>query len=138
MRYVLDTNVVSALMKGDARVLARLSQVARTAVLLPQPVLAEIEYGLQRIERSKRRDLLRSRFELITKEVGRVEWSDEVSRAFGKIKAHLEQKGQRIEDLDAAIAAHALAHGDVLVTANVKHMHRVPGLTVEDWSGVEE
>lgn len=138
MRYVLDTNVVSALVKGDSRVVARLATVERADVVLPQPVLAEIEYGLQRIERSKRRELLRGRFELICREIGRIEWTDEVSRAFGKIKAHLEQKGQRIEDFDAAIAAHALGHGDVLVTANGKHMRRIPGLTVEDWSSLEE
>ena len=35
---------------------------------------------------------------------------------------------------DAAIAAHALALEATLVTANVDHMIRVPGLRVEDWS----
>jgi predicted nucleic acid-binding protein len=42
--------------------------------------------------------------------------------------------GERIEDFDAAVAAHALAEGCVLVTANLKHMTRVAGLEVEDWS----
>ena len=41
---------------------------------------------------------------------------------------------ERIEDFDAAVAAHAVAMGCVLVTANVKHMMRVPGLEIEDWS----
>jgi predicted nucleic acid-binding protein len=40
--------------------------------------------------------------------------------------------GMRIEDFDAAVAAHA--KGCVLVTANLKHMTRVPGLQVEGWS----
>ena len=67
-------------------------------------------------------------------ELARASWSDEVSESFGRIKAVLEKKGQRIEDFDAAIAAHALATGAVLVTANLDHMTRIPGLTVEDWS----
>lgn len=50
------------------------------------------------------------------------------------IKASLEKKGKRIEDFDAAIAAHALATGAVLVTANLDDMVRVAGLVVEDWS----
>jgi tRNA(fMet)-specific endonuclease VapC len=37
-------------------------------------------------------------------------------------------------DFDAAIAAHALASGATLVTANLDHMARVPGLQIEDWS----
>jgi len=49
------------------------------------------------------------------------------------IKAALERKGQRIEDFDAAMAAHALAVGAILVTANLDDMTRVPDLKVEDW-----
>ena len=62
------------------------------------------------------------------------EWTDEVSQMFGRIKATLERRGTQTEDFDAAIAAHALALDATLVTANVNHMIRVPGLRVEDWS----
>lgn len=134
MKYVLDTNAVSALMKGDSRVIERLKGVSRADVRLPQPVLAEIAYGIDRLPRSKRRDALEERFNLIRAEIQRIEWSDEVSERFGAVKAALEKKGQRIEDFDAAIAAHALAEGAVLVTANVGQMIRVPGITIEDWS----
>jgi tRNA(fMet)-specific endonuclease VapC len=132
--YVLDTNVVSALMKGSPTVLARLQTMARPNVCMPHPVVAEIEYGIQRLARSKRREALTSRFELLKSEIHRCEWSDEVSEAFGKIKFTLERQGTRIEDFDAAVAAHALALSGVLVTANLKHMVRVSGLQVEDWS----
>lgn len=135
MRYVLDTNAVSALMRGDPKVLARLKEVARTDVCVPQPVLAEISYGIERLVRSKRRDALTARFDLVKTELRRVEWSDDVSVAFGTIKAVLERRGERIEDFDAAIAAHAVAGSSVLVTANREHMARVPSLEVEDWSG---
>jgi len=134
MKYVLDTNVVSLLMKGDANVIQHLKVDSRADVCMPQPVVAEIAYGIQRLSRSKRKDALASRFDLLKKEIRRVAWSDEVSEAFGGIKAGLERKGERIEDFDAAVAAHALAAGCVLVTANIKHMARIPGLEVEDWS----
>jgi tRNA(fMet)-specific endonuclease VapC len=134
VKYVLDTNVVSLLMKGDPVAVGRLKTVSRADVCLPQPVVAEIAYGLQRLSRSKRKDALASRFELLKKEIRRVPWTDDVSEAFGGIKSGLERKGERIEDFDAAVAAHALAQGSVLVTANLKHMARVPGLEIEDWS----
>jgi tRNA(fMet)-specific endonuclease VapC len=60
-----------------------------------------------------------------------------VSERFGSIKAVLEREGRRIEDFDAAIAAHALAEDAVLVTADLRDMTRVPGLKVEDWASVE-
>jgi tRNA(fMet)-specific endonuclease VapC len=131
--YILDTNVVSALMKGSAGAVDRLAATAPAEVAIPQPVVAEIAYGIERLPRSKRRLALQGRFELVCSEVQRVAWTDDVSRAYGRIKATLERRGSRIEDFDAAIAAHALALGATLVTANLEHMTRVPGLRVEDW-----
>lgn len=131
--YVLDTNTVSALMKGSARVVERLATLEPADVAIPQPVLAEIAFGIERLPRSARRMTLQERFDLICSEIPRADWSDAVSHAYGRIKAALERRGTRIEDFDAAIAAHALAAAATLVTANREHMTRVPGLRIEDW-----
>lgn len=134
MKYVLDTNAVSALMKGDAQVIRRLELAGRNDVSVPQPALAEIAYGIERLPRSARRAYLQQRLDLLRQELQRSEWTDEVSACYGAVKATLERKGRRIEDFDAAIAAHALARGAVLVTANIDDMIRVQGLRVEDWT----
>lgn len=134
MTFVLDTNAVSALMKGHPEVIRRLADVARADVCVPQPVVAEITYGLERLPKSKRRSGLQARFELICAEIARAEWTDDVSHAFGRIKAALERRGRRIEDFDAAIGAHAIAASATLVTANVSQMARIPGLKTADWT----
>ena len=134
MTYVLDTNAVSALMKGDEAVVERLASQVPADVAIPQPVIAEIAYGIERLTRSRRRRLLQARFDLVCSEIPRTAWTDAVSHAYGRIKATLERRGTRIEDFDAAIAAHALALGATLVTANLGHVARVPGLKVEDWA----
>jgi tRNA(fMet)-specific endonuclease VapC len=134
LKYILDTNAVSALMKGEPPVLERLQAVNRSDVGIPQPVIAEIAYGIERLPKSKRRESLQDRFDAVRAELGRAAWTDLVSERFGAIKAALEKRGKRIEDFDAAIAAHALAEGAVLVTANFDQMTRVTGLRVEDWS----
>jgi tRNA(fMet)-specific endonuclease VapC len=133
VKYVLDTNAVSALMKGERVVTERLKRTAKSDVSVPGPVLAEIAYGIERLPRSKRRQVLRRQYDLIRGEIGREPWSDAVSAQFGVIKATLERRAQMIEDFDVAIAAHALAAKAVLVTANLDPMTRIPGLTVEDW-----
>jgi tRNA(fMet)-specific endonuclease VapC len=134
MKLVLDTNAVSALMKGDPRFIEKLAGANKGGVSVPQPVLAEIAYGIERLPQSKRRQALQERFDLMRSEIARSSWSDEVSECFGRIKATLEREGRCIEDFDAAIAAHALARDATLVTANLDDMARVPGLKVEDWS----
>ncbi len=135
MTYILDTNAVSALMKGTAMVVERLAATEPAEVAVPQPVLAEIAVGIERLPRSKRRATLQARFDLLCAELPRAEWTDVVSQAYGRIRATLERRGTRIEDFDAAIAAHALALDATLVTANLDQMTRVSGLRVEDWMG---
>ena len=135
MTYVLDTNAVSALMRGSAAVVERLAATAPAEIAVPQPVLAEIAYGIERLARSKRRVALQARFDLLCSELPRADWTDTVSQMYGRVKASPERRGTRIENFDAAIAAHALAFGATLVTADLDHMTRVPGLRVENWSG---
>jgi tRNA(fMet)-specific endonuclease VapC len=131
--YVLDTNVVSALMRGDHEVEDRLLRQKPNEVYLVQPVVAEVEYGLARLPPSRRRSALTKRFSLIAGMLPRAHWSDEVSQSFGSVKSELERLGQRIEDFDIAIAAHAIAFDATLATRNLAHFGRVPRLACESW-----
>lgn len=133
MSWLLDTTTLSFLMRGDEKVRAHLTTHLRASVYVCQPVIAEIEYGLARLARSARKTRLRHRFDIFLKELLRADWTDEVSRQFGRVKADLEKRGIRLEDFDVAIAAHAMALDAVLVTDNVAHMERVTGLALENW-----
>jgi len=64
--YVLDTDAVSALMKGSAAVVERLAATAPADIAIPRPVIAEIAFGIERLPRSKRRATLQARFDLIS------------------------------------------------------------------------
>lgn len=134
LNYVLDTNAVSAAMKGEPNVLERMRAAGRKRLAVPEPVYAEIAYGIERLPKSKKRSKLLSLYGAIYEELGSTPWTHEVTEHFASVKSTLEHKGKRIEDFDAAIAAHALALGAILVTADVNHMERVPGLKVEDWA----
>lgn len=135
MSYVLDTTAVSDLMRGEPVTVARLERESRPEVWIPQPVVAEISYGLARMRPSSRKRVLEQRFDELLRVIRRIEWTDEVSHHFGAAKASLERRGQRLEDFDLAIAAHGLAYEATVVSANLRHLSRVPGLKVERWSG---
>jgi predicted nucleic acid-binding protein len=98
MSYVLDTTVVSALMRGEPTASARLLATPPPEVAIPQPVVAELEYGLARLPRSRRRRMLEERWHVLLHGLGRVLWSDEVSRCFGNLKTKLESRGRQLAE----------------------------------------
>ncbi|HEX7671883.1 MAG TPA: type II toxin-antitoxin system VapC family toxin [Polyangiaceae bacterium] len=59
-------------------------------------------------------------------------FDETVAETYGRIRAELERSGRGLAEADLQIAATALVHGCVLVTGNVKHFARVPGLAI-DW-----
>ena len=134
MKFLLDTNTISELMRGNALVVANLTACARDQVGLPQPVVAEIEFGLALLPRGKRRDLLSQRWNLFSRELLRVIWTESVSKQFAVTKTQLRKAGRVVEDLDIAIAAHAIAFELVLVSNNVKHFRSIKSLSLVDWT----
>jgi tRNA(fMet)-specific endonuclease VapC len=50
------------------------------------------------------------------------------ARVYGQVRAQLESAGRPLADADLQIAATTLIHDLELVTGNVKHFKRVPGL----------
>ena len=118
MRYLLDTNTVSALMRGEPSVAARVAGTPREDIAISQVTAAEIEFGLHVLPASRRRRTLEAQWSAIGPELNRLPWSDEVSRRFGERKARLEKAGRRMSDFDLAIGVHAMAYGLTLVTAD--------------------
>src|SRR3989304_4401924 len=60
-------------------------------------------------------------------------------RRYGEVRAELERRGTPIGDADLRIASIALDRDLTVVTGNVRHFEKVPGLPVENWlEGREE
>src|SRR5262245_60010319 len=133
MKWLLDTTTVSALMRAEPRVAARLQAASPADVSVPQPVLAEIHHGLARLAKSRRKMELEGRWDILLRSLRRSPWTDAVSRRYGELKAELERAGAPLDDFDLAIAAHAVDAAATLVTSNARHFARIPGLGIEDW-----
>lgn len=53
------------------------------------------------------------------------------AEVYGRVAAALERSGRALEDNDLQIAATALLYGLVLVTGNLRHFERIPGLRIQ-------
>lgn len=54
-----------------------------------------------------------------------------VARVFGEIQAGLARQGRGLADADLQIAATAIYHGLHLVSGNLRHFERIPGIRIE-------
>jgi tRNA(fMet)-specific endonuclease VapC len=131
VRYVLDTNVVVALLNINARVLARLSNLDAEDIAIPVVVVAELLYGAHRSARAaanaERVRALASRFEVLPADFA-------VFERYASVRAALADRGRPKSDFDLLIAATTLVHGGTLVTHDDALKDGfVDGLLVEDW-----
>lgn len=128
MIYLLDTNAVTALMRGHHAVRARIRDIAVSDVVLSSIVMHEYYYGAFHGTRTD--ETLWRAHELPFQ---RLDFTDADARKAGEIRAALRARGTPIGPYDVLIAGQALERGLVLVTNNVAEFSRVEGLRVEDW-----
>ena len=134
MRYVLDTTAFSAVMKRDSSLLALLGRYRPGDIVTVPPVVAEIQFGIERLDNStKKYLLLKTERDRLLSLINVIPWSSESSDNFGKIKADLERQGKLIDDFDIAIAAIALAHKCHIITSNLRHFRRIKILKSITW-----
>jgi tRNA(fMet)-specific endonuclease VapC len=131
VRYLLDTNTASHIIKGNpARVRERLLKVPMADVGISVVTEAELRFGVARKPQATRLAMVVEEF-LVRVEV--LPWDSEAARSYATLRAELEEVGEPMGNLDLMIAAHALALGVVLVS-NDRVFRRVRGLKVEDWT----
>lgn len=134
MTVVLDTSVVSALMRREEDALRRLSALRPGDLLLCAPVAAEIRFGLRRLpEDSHRRALLDAEYARLRAALPWADWTEAAALEFGRQKAALERAGTPVGDMDVIIASVALSLGAAVATCNARDFRRMVDLLVEDW-----
>jgi tRNA(fMet)-specific endonuclease VapC len=127
--YMLDTDTVSFALRGQGRVAARLMEHRPSELCVSSITLAELRYGAE-VRRSRKLHRLISTF---VEPIDVVSFDPSAAGRFAGVAATLARRGEPIGTLDTLIAAHALSLRLTLVTNNVRHFGRVPGLVTENW-----
>ena len=127
--YLLDTNHVSALLRGNTRLSDRI-QVAEDAEFgVCIPTIAELWYMVfnsRRVEQNTQE---------LTRLIGKLRtWSFDLPAAmeFGRIQTQLRQQGRPIPSIDVQIAAVGRVNELVVLTSD-QHFSAVENLQIEDW-----
>jgi tRNA(fMet)-specific endonuclease VapC len=94
----------------------------------------ELFHGCWRVDTAARRARREEFVEAILAVVPVVSVTMPVARVFGEIDAGLRSGGQRLPTSDLLIACTALVRGDEIITGNVRHFDRVPGLVVHEFN----
>lgn len=129
MKYLLDTNILVHLLRGDYGVAERIARIGWNNCCISEITMVELLYGA---EVSKNREKNLANVEQLFNDLEVIPISVCV-REFCRQKARLKHLGKLIEDFDLFIGCTAIATGCTLVTENTDHLSRLEGLTLENW-----
>lgn len=90
--------------------------------------VGELYVGVAKATQSAREELAIDSLLDIVEVVG---FEESTARVFGMLIGRLEMEGRTISEIDALIASVALERDELLVTRNMRHFARIPGLRVE-------
>jgi len=130
--YLLDTNIcIYIRQERPVELLRRFQKLRAGEAAVSVITYGELIYGAEKsAHRSAALEPLR---ELVTL-LPALPLPETAAQAYGKIRSHLEARGEMIGNNDLWIAAHALAARLILVTNNEKELRRVPGLKLQNWA----
>lgn len=127
---MLDTNMVSHLIKAHPSVVLRIESVPMASLRISAITEGELLFGLAKRPQAKRLHLAVREF---LRRVDVLPWDSVVAAHYGTVRADMERQGQILGPLDLLIATHAQCVGAVLVT-NDRAFAQVPDLQLEDWT----
>lgn len=130
MRYLLDTNIVSDLIRHpQGRIAQQIRKVGEARVCTSIIVAAELRYGAAK----KGSPRLAAQMEVVLGGLEVLALESPADAAYGAIRAELERVGRPIGGNDLLIAAQAMALGCTIVTDNEGEFGRIAGLACENW-----
>ena len=130
--FCLDTDVLSFLISRSPPLglLRRLADVPATDQCTTSITLGEMLYGAAKRGRAS---LIERIDQMVRREFPVIAFDETAAENYGPLRASLESRGLPLADADLRIASICLAGDLTLVTGNLRHFSRVPGLRVENW-----
>jgi len=130
MRYLLDTNIVSDLVRNpQGNVAQKIRRVGEQRVCTSIIVASELRYRAAKRQSPR----LTAQLEAVLGALEVVPFEAPADVTYGTLRARLEKAGRPIGGNDLLIAAQVVALGYAIVSDNEREFGRIPGLTHENW-----
>jgi len=130
MRYLLDTNIVSDLVRNpQGNVAQKIRRVGEKRVCTSIIVASELRYRAAKRQSPR----LTAQLEAVLGALEVVPFEAPADVTYGTLRARLEKAGRPIGGNDLLIAAQVVALGYAIVSDNEREFGRIPGLTHENW-----
>ena len=129
MRYMLDTDIASYLIRGDHPGVTEKFTELYASCVMSSITAAELQYGAKK--RNNR--MLTQKVQALCTLMTLIPWNADAASAYAKMRVELERSGDPIGNMDMLIAASAIAEDATLVTNNVEHFSKVASLKIENW-----
>ncbi len=126
-KIVLDTNIVSYIMKGDPIAKTYVKHIQNKLLAISFITVGELYYGAEKANWGTER---RQKLETTLRNYVVIPYDHEIARCYGEIAAVRKGKGKPISLHDAWIAACAVRHGAPLVTHNRKDFLEISNLEI--------
>lgn len=130
MRYMLDTNAVSHLIRNHSAMVARVTATPMASLCISSITQGELLFGLAKRPAARQLHTVVQEF---LKRVDVLPWNSAVAAHYGRLRAELETKRKPLAPLDMLIGAHAASVGAVLVTSD-KAFTQLSALQIDDWT----
>lgn len=130
MNYLLDSNTLIYLFKGQGTVADHFYNMLPQNMFVPSIVLFELQVGVNKSNNPMRR---MRQIKTLLEQIGVLSFGEKEALASAEVRAILEAKGTPIGPYDIQIAGTAIANDLTLVTHNTKEFNRVDGLQITDW-----
>ena len=132
--YLLDTDILSNLLRRapSTALVTKLASIPPEQQFTSSITLGELVYGAYRLQ-ERAGALLQRLDETLLPNLPILPFDASAARRYGEVRAELERRGTPMSDADLRIASIALTRDLTVVTANVRHFQKVPGLAVENW-----
>lgn len=132
MKYIIDTNIMTAIIKDDLNVKEKVIDVILRGhdLYINAITYYEIKRGLLVKDAYRQMEI----FETLCNEYELVLFDDiTIFDNAAEIYANLRKEGITIEDADILIASLANTIDCILVTNNIRHFEDINGLIIENW-----
>jgi tRNA(fMet)-specific endonuclease VapC len=131
--YLFDTDALSQVIKKNpsAGFIRKLAALEPEQQFTTSITVGELVYGAYKSSRPEY--FLEKLDTLVWPNINILAFDENAAKVYGSLRAALEKKGTLLAEPDLRIASIAISHGLIVITGNLKHFSRVPGLSVEDW-----